>query len=39
MIFSKRVSPGIVYSGGLVPLELLVVKGLKFEIDVGSVRQ
>ena len=39
MIFGKRVSPGIVNSGELEPLELLFVEGLKFEVDVESVRQ
>ena len=39
MIFVKRVSPGSGTSGRLGPLELLVVEGLKFEVDVGSVRQ
>ena len=39
VIVGKRVSPRIVNSGGLGPLELLFVEGMKFEIDVESVRQ
>ena len=39
MIFGKRVSPGIVNSGGLGPLKLLFVEELKFEVDGKSVRQ
>ena len=38
MIFGKRVAPGSGNSVRLRPLELLVVKGLNFEVDVGSVR-
>ena len=39
MIFGKRVSPGIVNSRELEPLELLFDDGLKFEVGGESVRQ
>ena len=37
MIFGTTVSPGIVKSGELEPLELLFDEGLKFEVGEGSV--
>ena len=37
VIFGKTVSPGIVKSGELEPLELLFDKGLDFEVGEGSV--
>ena len=39
VIFGKRVSPGIVNSGELEPLELLFDGILKFEVSGESVRQ
>ena len=37
VIFGKTVSPGIVKSGELEPLELLFDEGLKFEVGEESV--
>ena len=39
VILGKTVSPGIVKSGELEPLELLFDEGLKFEVGGESVRQ